>query len=141
MNWVKLVEENREELCEVMRDRMESVLESAGRVQYTVYLWDDGKIECLEDVCGGNTWLKPNDPDRAMMEVATIKMPHYDWREWAGADGTFRSLEEIDELPEEEKEWLEREAILAELECFDPEDILYWKIRELKEDAWLQGEV
>lgn len=127
----------RSEVLEKYRDKIEAamvsnyrtVLESYGRVQESIYIWDDGEIVEHEDVEGGNSWLEPTESaDREFFFVDTIKMPFYD--PWDGA---------IDAPPEdeEEREHMEKEIIDYEVEEYESalSDYIYDEmIAEAKQD-------
>lgn len=67
------------EIAEVMVERYRSVLECAGRIQYKVYVWEDGELECLEGVQGDNSYLRPRDMEpRELYYVCTIDAPCFD---------------------------------------------------------------
>ena len=69
----------RRNLEDVLPALYHSVIDSDGRILYSVYLWEDGEIEALEDVQGGNTSLKPKDMEpRELFYITTVSMPCFD---------------------------------------------------------------
>ena len=55
------------------------VLDSFGRIQYKIYVWEDGEIECLEGVQGDNSYLKAKDSEpRELYYICTIDSPCFD---------------------------------------------------------------
>lgn len=56
-----------------------SVLECNGRIQYQLYIWEDGEIEELEDVHGSTGYLQPRDAEpRALFYVGKVACPYFD---------------------------------------------------------------
>jgi len=48
-------------------------MESFGRVQYAVYVWEDGELQILEQVHGDNSYLIPKDGEpRELFYICTI---------------------------------------------------------------------
>lgn len=69
----------REKIIDTMVEYYEYVLNCNGRIQYTIYIWEDGEIEILEEVQGGNSWLKPREMEtRELFCVCTIDCPFFD---------------------------------------------------------------
>lgn len=67
------------EIEETMISRYRTVLDSYGRVQYKVYVWEDGEIECLEGPQGDNCWLQAKDHEpRELFYVCTVESPYFD---------------------------------------------------------------
>ena len=61
---------------EAMIDRYQVVLECEGRIQYKIYVWEDGEIEMLEGCQGDNTYLQPKSGEsRELYYVTTISSP------------------------------------------------------------------
>ena len=72
----ELINTYRQQITEAMVDCYRTVLESFGRIQYKIYIWEDGEIETLEDVQGSNTWLQPKSSEpRKLFYVTTIESP------------------------------------------------------------------
>ena len=67
------------DIAEIMVNRYRTVLECDGRIQYKIYVWEDGEIECMEGPQGDNSWLqaKNNEP-RELFYVCTIDSPCFD---------------------------------------------------------------
>lgn len=75
----ELITKYQQDIKEAMIDRYQSVINCDGRIQYQIYIWDDGSIECLEDVQGGNTYLVPKSAEtRNLYHVYTISVPCFD---------------------------------------------------------------
>lgn len=97
------------EIISTYRDSIESrmvelyrsVLDSEGRIQYQLYIWDDGELADLEAVQGSNTYLQPREYEkRRLVHVARIDiMPNFD--PWDYTD---------DPRPDDEDEREEAEA-------------------------------
>lgn len=78
MKRAEVIEANRERLAEEMRNLYRSVLDCDGRIEYSVYIWDDGEIETLEQTQGGNGWLQPKEwEDRKLYHVADVSAPFF----------------------------------------------------------------
>lgn len=55
------------------------VIDSDGHIQYSVYLWDDGTVEMLEEAQGSNTYLQAKDTEtRELFYVTTVSLPNFD---------------------------------------------------------------
>lgn len=66
-------------IADEMVARYRSVLESGGRIQYKVYIWEDGEIETLIGPQGDNSYLKAKDYEpRELVYVRTISSPFFD---------------------------------------------------------------
>ena len=64
---------------DTLLDCYRSVLECDGRIQYKVYIWEDGEIERLEAVQGDTGWLKARDYEpRDLFYVDLIDAPFFD---------------------------------------------------------------
>lgn len=73
------IEAYREKISAAMREDYRAVLEAKGRIEYQIYVWEDGEIEELQEVQGSNSWLKPKDWEtRALFHVITISYPFFD---------------------------------------------------------------
>lgn len=73
------------EIMEAMSKRYRYVLESEGRLQYRIYVWEDGEIECLEGVQGDNSYLKARDNEpRTLFYVDTVSAPGFSIWDAAG---------------------------------------------------------
>ena len=90
-----------EKIEETMIDRYFSVLDCNGKIQYKVYVWEDGEIEYLEGVQGDNSWLqaKDNEP-RKLFYVCTVDSPCFD--PWDYADHAAPDGEEEREADRQE---------------------------------------
>lgn len=86
--------------------RYRTVLECAGRVQYQIYIWEDGEIEVLPGPQGDNSYLKAKDYEpRELVYVLTISSPFFD--PWDYTDESAPDVEEEREAAEQEIiDWL-----------------------------------
>lgn len=123
----------RSEILEKYRDKIESamvsnyrtVLESYGRVQESIYIWEDGEIVEYEDVEGGNSRLEPTESaDRDFFFVDTIRLPFYD--PWDGA---------IDAPPEDDNEREEAEKAIIDYEVGEYEADVSGFLSDIIEEA------
>jgi len=75
----EIIKTYRKDIAQAMVNRYRTVLDSNGRIQYKVYVWEDGEIECLEGVQGDNSYLKAKDTEpRELFYIATISWPCFD---------------------------------------------------------------
>ena len=84
-----------------------SVIECDGRIQYGIYIWEDGELEHLEEVQGGTGWLKPRDYEpRELYYVTTIYVdPSFDiWD--CSESGAPDDEDEREAMREEIIDWL-----------------------------------
>lgn len=73
------------EIMETMSEKYRNILESEGRLQYRVYVWEDGEIECLEGPQGDNSYLKAKDSEpRTIFYVDTVSAPGFSIWDAAG---------------------------------------------------------
>ena len=119
------------EIEAAMVERYRVVLESGGQVQYKIFVWDDGEIECMQGPVGDNSYLvaKPAET-RDLYYVLTVKEPHFD--PWDFSDHS---------APDDETEQdAERTGIIdwmvSEYET-NVSDILEVLIDEAEEGEWL----
>lgn len=69
----------RDSIAESMVEHYRAVLESEGRIEYKIYIWDDGELEVMEEVQGSNDYLVAKDWEtRTLHYVATIDSPCFD---------------------------------------------------------------
>ena len=81
----ELIRENFSRLAKVLADRYETVVDSEGRVQYKVYIWSDGEIQCLEQAQGDNSYLAPNNYEtRELYYLTTVGGYRIDLADAAG---------------------------------------------------------
>lgn len=60
-------------IAEDMVEHYRTVLECDGRIQYKLYIWQDGEIERLQGPQGDNSYLKPRDMEpRELFYICTI---------------------------------------------------------------------
>lgn len=84
----ELIREHFAELAKVLAKHYETVADSEGRVQYKVYIWSDGEIQCLEQAQGDNSYLVPNDCEtRELYYVTTVGGYRVDLADAAGLQG------------------------------------------------------
>lgn len=75
----ELIRENWDKLSEQMIWCYEQVIRSYGRIEYQIYLWEDGEIELLQGPQGDNSWLKPRDAEpRELYYICTVDAPFFD---------------------------------------------------------------
>lgn len=74
----EIIIKNSEKLKEKMVELYRSVLNCSGVIQYKLYVWENGYIQYLEDIQGGNTRLHPNDETEKLVYVDTIEYPFFD---------------------------------------------------------------
>ena len=68
-----------DKIKEVMIDRYFSVIDCNGKIQYKVYVWEDGEIEYLEGPQGDNSFLQAKDREpRKLFYVCTVDSPCFD---------------------------------------------------------------
>ena len=105
----EIISENYKAITEAMVSRYRTVLESNGRIQYKIYIWDDGEIVCLEQVQGDNSYLLHIEMEpRALYYVTTIEQPNFD--PWDSADHSAPDDEQEREAEEKEIiDWLVQE--------------------------------
>ena len=64
---------------DAMVERYRTVLECNGSVQYKVYVWEDGEIECQEGPQGDNGYLAPRSGEsRELYYIGTVSAPYFD---------------------------------------------------------------
>lgn len=69
----------RDSIEEAMVTAYHNVLKCYGRIQYKIYVWEDGEIESLEGVQGDNCCLVAKDSEPRDLEyVCTIDSPCFD---------------------------------------------------------------
>ena len=89
---------------DAMVQRYRDVIAANGSIQYKIYIWDDGEIECLEQPQGDSGYLKANELEsRALYYVTTIDAPCFD--PWDCVDHS--APEDEQEREEELREILE----------------------------------
>ena len=83
-----------------------SVLESAGRIQYGLYIWNDGEVMVHEEIQGDNVTVRPgNSETRELFPVLTVAAPFVDVFDLAGMDRPEDSAE-ADAAEAEAIDWL-----------------------------------
>ncbi len=88
------------QIAEAMVEQYRIVLNSHGRVQESIYVWDDGSVTVLEDVQGGNMYYSAGNN---LTYVSTIEERCFD--PWDYAD--HGAPDDMDEREEEEAEIIE----------------------------------
>lgn len=67
------------DIRDAMVERYRTVLECSGSVQYKIYVWEDGEIECQEGPQGDNAYLAPRSGEpRDLYYIGTIAAPYFD---------------------------------------------------------------
>jgi len=83
-----------------------SVLESAGRIQYGLYIWSDGEVMAREQIQGDNVTVRPGESEtRELYPVLTVSVPYADVFDLAGMTRP-EDAEEADAAESEAIEWL-----------------------------------
>ena len=96
----EIIAKYRKEIAAEMVQHYRTVLECSGRIQYKVYVWEDGELECLEGVQGDTSYLRPRDAEpRELYFVCTLSAACFD--PWDFADHS---------APEDESEREKEEA-------------------------------
>lgn len=114
-----LVESKREEIEATMQECFESVLEANGANQFTIYLWDNGDIQVLEDVQGSHSRLVPREGyDHELFKIVTISIPCFDWRDYCS-----EHIPDADDEPEA-YEQLREDTIEWYKEDYNPSELL-----------------
>ena len=81
----EIVEKFRKAIAAEMIEKYRVVLNCSGRIQYKIYVWEDGEIESLEQPQGDTGYLKARDSEpRQLVYVATVSAPCFD--PWDFAD-------------------------------------------------------
>lgn len=121
-------------ITETMRESYRDVLESEGRVQYQIYVWEDGDITRLPGVQGDNSYLKPHDWNSIQLfYVTTVSCPNLDL--WDCADHSAPE-------DQEQRESEEQEIIDYLMDEYDPDEELDKVLEEAKrEEAWEENNV
>lgn len=108
-----------DKIQDAMVECYRGAIESDGCIQYKIYVWDDGEIECLIQPQGDNSYLKPNDFEtRSLYFVATIDAPFFN--AW---DYSHESIPDDEEEAEAERiaiiDWLVGEYRLNASDVLD----------------------
>lgn len=94
------------EIKDAMITRYRTVINCRGRIQYRLYIWEDGEIEALEQVQGDHTYLAPlSGETRELYYIFTVAAPGYDPRDQI-TDPLPDSEEEQEALFEEVDAWM-----------------------------------
>lgn len=72
MKYSEIINANYDRITEELISDYRSVIESEGRIQYKVYIWEDGEIETLCGPQGDNSWLKPRDAEPRHLYCVTV---------------------------------------------------------------------
>ena len=95
------------EIAAAMVEKYRDVVECDGRIQYQIYIWEDGELEYLQDVQGGNSWLKARDAEpRQLVLVDTIDVgPGFDVWDYSES-GKPDDDDEAEQMRDEIIDWL-----------------------------------
>lgn len=75
----EIIEKYADAITSAMLDLYKKVIACDGRIQYKLYVWDDGEVEYLECVPGDNSWLQPKDAEtRSLYYVCKVSEPCFD---------------------------------------------------------------
>lgn len=98
MKTSEAIKKYQQKIMETMSKKYRNVLESEGRLQYRIYVWEDGEIECLEGVQGDNSYLKAKDNEpRTLFYVDTFSAPGFNIWDAAG-ESTPENEREAEEM-------------------------------------------
>lgn len=76
MGKLETIYKNQDRIYQEMLARYRDVLVNDCKIQYQVYIWDDGEIETLEGPYGDNSILKPKQGEpRELYHVCTVDAP------------------------------------------------------------------
>ena len=105
-----------DKIAEAMAEQYRIVLNSYGRIQESIYVWDDGSVTVLEDVQGGNMYYSAVNN---LTYVCTSEEPCFD--PWDYADhGAPDDPDEREEEGAEIIEWLVDEYERNIADVIDP---------------------
>ena len=94
------------EIIEAMIEYYEEVIRCNRRIQYDLYIWEDGELEPMQTVSGDNCWLVPhNGESRELFFVTTVKVDS-SFNIWDGA-GDISIPEDEDKAAEVEEELIQ----------------------------------
>lgn len=96
-----------DKIRESMIDHYREVVSADGRIQYSIYIWEDGELEYLYEVQGDNGWLQPRDMEpRELFFVCTIsESPSFDIWDYSDV-GMPEDEVEQEAMREEIIDWL-----------------------------------
>lgn len=81
----EIIKANYGKISESMFERLRTVYECGGRIQYAIYVWEDGELEIMQQAHGDSSWLEAKESEtRALVYVGTVKAPNFD--PWAVTD-------------------------------------------------------
>ena len=102
----EIIKKYEDKIIEAMVEYYEAIVRYNGRVEYALYIWEDGEIEVLEKTSGDNSWLQAKDwEERELFYVTTVKVDS-SFNIWDGAGGIS--------IPEDEDEAAEMEEELID---------------------------
>ena len=79
------ITQHREAIAKEMIEDYRIVLNASGRIEYKIYIWDDGEIEYMQVPQGDTGYLVPRDAEtRDLFFVTTVASPYFD--PWDVAD-------------------------------------------------------
>lgn len=104
-----MIRKNYARIREAMVGSYRDVIEADGRVQYDIYIWEDGEIRRLEEPQGSNTELVPNEYEsRELFFVTTIELPFFDPFDYSD-EGAPEDEAEREQAAKEICDWLVEE--------------------------------
>ena len=102
----EIIKKYEDKIIETMIEYYEAIVRYNGRVEYALYIWEDGEIEVLEKTSGDNSWLQAKDwEERELFYVTTVKVDS-SFNIWDGAGG-ISIPEDEDEAEKMEEELIE----------------------------------
>lgn len=131
MKQSEAIEKYQREITDELVSCYRIVLNYYGRIQYKVYVWEDGEIETLQGVQGDNSWLQPRSAEpRKLFYVCTVDAPCFD--PWDFAD--HAAPDDEDEREAERKEIID--YLVGEYE-HNVSEVIETAIEEAKDiEAW-----
>ena len=69
----EIITENYEAIADEMTELYRTALECDGRIQYKLYIWEDGELESLQGPQGDTSYLQPRSAEpRRLFYVCTV---------------------------------------------------------------------
>lgn len=101
----EILREHYDEILDALKAAYTDVIQSRGRIQVKVYIWEDGEIETLTDAQGSSTRLAPRDAEpRQLYHVATVEKPFFDPWDYSN-DPKPEDADEAEKAEEEIISW------------------------------------
>jgi len=132
----EIIISNYDRIKQEMIDLYKTVVSCNGRIQYSLYIWEDGEFERLEEPQGGNGWLKAKQYEpRQLFYITYIDVgPGFSIWDYC-EDGRPDDPKEAEELESDIIDWL-----VCEYEA-NIDDVLDGIIRDKKEIEEIEEEL